>query len=212
MEFHSFTESVRASVIISMTRFRILIRTMQHPDTFNPPGHAVRHKPNIAALITVLVGFITLDCPAAPRGEMSNPDFTKGESIPEGANHDWTLGATGARGWMYSNRLETSEARQVAITKVDKGSPSDGTLQAGDVILGIEGRPFASDPRVAFGKALTAAEAGDGNLKLTRWREGSASDVVVNSRRSAHTAPPLRLIARSPGASSTTDAKRWPSA
>jgi hypothetical protein len=49
---------------------------------------------------------------------MSIPDFTKGESIPEGANHDWNLGATGARGWMFSDRLVTSDARQILITKV----------------------------------------------------------------------------------------------
>ncbi len=29
---------------------------------------------------------------------MPNPDFTQGEVIPDGAVHDWTLGATGARG------------------------------------------------------------------------------------------------------------------
>ena len=85
------------------------------------------------ALIPALVGAMLLDSPAAPRGQMPNPDFTKGEKIPEGARHDWTLGATGARGWMYSNRLETSEARQIAITRVDKGSPADGVLEVGDV-------------------------------------------------------------------------------
>ena len=116
---------------------------------------------------------------AAPRHEMVQPDFTQGGSIPEGANHDWTLGATGARGWMFSNRLETTEARQIAITKVDPGSPAAGVLQPGDVILGIGGKPFSSDPRVAFGKALTEAEAGDGGLVLTRWRAGATTEAVV---------------------------------
>jgi hypothetical protein len=131
------------------------------------------------AFVPALLVSLLVDCPAAPRGQMANPDFTKGDSIPEGARHDWTLGATGARGWMYSNRLETTEARQIAITKVEKGSPADGVLQPGDVILGLNGRPLVSDPRLAFGKALTAAEAGDGNLKLTRWRDGTTSEVVV---------------------------------
>lgn len=137
------------------------------------------HRIHLAALIPVFIGWTLFDCPAAPRGQMPNPDFTMGEPMPEGARHDWTLGATGARGWMYSNRLETSEARQIAITKVDKGSPADGILQVGDVILGINGQRLSSDPRPAFGKALTAAEAGDGNLKLTRWRDGTTSEVVV---------------------------------
>jgi hypothetical protein len=131
------------------------------------------------ALLPALVGLLILDCPAAPRDQMSNPDFTKGEKIPEGARHDWTLGATGARGWIYSNRLETTDARQIAVTKVDPGSPSEGVLKVGDVILGIAGKPFTSDPRTAFGKALTAAEAETGNLELSVWRDGSTSQVVV---------------------------------
>ena len=65
---------------------------------------------------------------------MNNPDFTKGGSIPEGAKHDWNLGATGARGWMFSKKLVTTEARQIAITKVEKGSPADSILVAGDII------------------------------------------------------------------------------
>jgi hypothetical protein len=131
------------------------------------------------ALLPALVGLLILDCPAAPRDQMPNPDFTKGEKIPEGARHDWTLGATGARGWIYSNRLETTDARQIAVTKVDPGSPSEGVLKVGDVILGIAGKPFTSDPRTAFGKALTAAEAETGNLELSVWRDGSTSQVVV---------------------------------
>jgi hypothetical protein len=131
------------------------------------------------ALVPALIGLLILDGPAAPRGQMPNPDFTKGESIPEGAKHDWTLGATGTRGWMFSNRLETSEARQIAITKVAQGSPADGVLKVGDVILGIGGKPLTSDPRVAFGTALTAAEAETGNLTLTVWRDGTTSEVVV---------------------------------
>jgi hypothetical protein len=37
---------------------------------------------------------------AKPKGDAINPDFIKGESIPEGFKHDWNLGATGAvAGW-----------------------------------------------------------------------------------------------------------------
>ena len=46
----------------------------------------------------------------------ANPDFTQGDKIPEGANHDWTLGPTGARGWMFSDKLVTADARQMATT------------------------------------------------------------------------------------------------
>jgi len=65
------------------------------------------------------------------------PDFTKGDLIPEGYTHDWNLGPTGLRGWMFSQRLETSQARQIKITQVEKKSPADGLIQEGDVILGL---------------------------------------------------------------------------
>jgi hypothetical protein len=113
--------------------------------------------------------------------EMPAPDLTKGEKIPEGAKHDWNLGATGLRGWMFCDKMVTSDARQIAITKVAKGSPADGVLDVGDVILGVGGKLFSYDPRTEIGKALTLAEseAGQGRLSLTRWRAGSAAEVVV---------------------------------
>ncbi len=88
-----------------------------------------------------LCSFLAAAPPAADSlSTTAKPDFTQGDPIPEGATHDWNLGPTGARGWMYSNKMETSEARQIYITKVEKGSPADGVLQPGDVILGIAGR------------------------------------------------------------------------
>ena len=113
--------------------------------------------------------------------KIPNPDFTQGDKIPEKAKHDWNLGATGLRGWMFCDTLVTSDARQIAITKVAKGSPADGVVALGDVILGVGGKPFSYDPRTEMGKALTFAEseAGQGRLGLTRWRAGRAAEVVV---------------------------------
>ncbi len=118
---------------------------------------------------------------AAPRKKNAIPDFTKGDKIPAGAKHDWNLGATGMRGWMYSDRLVTTDARQIYITKVAKGAPADGVLAVGDVILGVAGKRFSHDPRTEFGRALTAAEsdAGGGTLSLIRWRKGTTETVVV---------------------------------
>ena len=109
------------------------------------------------------------------------PDFTQGAKIPDDAKHDWNLGATGLRGWIYCDKMVTSDARQIAITKVAKGSPTYGILEVGDVILGVGGKPFSYDPRTEMGKALTAAEseAGNGELTLSRWRAGSSDEVVV---------------------------------
>ena len=118
---------------------------------------------------------------SAPQGKITNPDFTKGDQIPDGARHDWNLGATGARGWMYSNKLVTADARQVYIASVKKGSPAEGVLQVGDVLLGVGGKQFAYDPRTEIGQALSIAEskAGRGNLSLMRWRDGKTRAVTV---------------------------------
>ncbi len=129
--------------------------------------------------IFTLITLLTVSALAAPKVTIAKPDFTKGDPIPAGATHDWTLGATGTRGWIYSNKLETSEARQIRITKVEKGSPADGKLAVGDVILGVGGKPFSYDPRTEFGKALTAAEAANGKLSLTRWKDGNTDEVVL---------------------------------
>jgi hypothetical protein len=55
----------------------------------------------------------------------------------------------------------------------------------GDVILGIDSRPFDSDARIAFGHALTPAEteAGKGLLKLiTRPGDGRAQSYSIATR------------------------------
>ena len=113
--------------------------------------------------------------------EIPLPDFTKGGKIPASANHDWNLGATGLRGWIFSDKMVTTDARQIAITQVAKGSPADGVFAVGDVILGVGGKPFSYDPRTEFGKALTVAESkeGDGKLTISRWRADKTEDVVL---------------------------------
>lgn len=109
------------------------------------------------------------------------PDFTKGDTIPKNAKHDWNLGATGLRGWMHCDKMVTSDARQIAITKVEPKSPAEGMIAVGDVILGVGGKTFSLDPRTELGQALTLAEteAGGGKLRLTRWRAGKTEDVVL---------------------------------
>ncbi len=118
---------------------------------------------------------------ARDAGPVAMPDFTKGDPIPEGADHDWNLGATGARGWMFSDKLVTTDARQIRVTRVDEGSPAEGVLAVGDVILGVAGKPFSHDPRTEFGRALTVAESEQGNgvLEVIRWREGMRDSVKL---------------------------------
>jgi len=120
------------------------------------------------------------------------PDFTQGDTIPEGAKHQWNLGPTGARGWIYSHRLETTQARQILVTSVEQGSPAANVLQPGDVILGIRDQPFQFDPRTELGKAITEAESKSGSLALMRWRDGKTKTVrmrIPKMGRYSATAP-----------------------
>lgn len=118
---------------------------------------------------------------AAKSQPLKIPDFTAGDTIPATAKHDWNLGPTGLRGWMFCDQMVTTDARQISVTQVEKGSPAAGVFLAGDVILGVGGKPFSYDPRTEFGRAVTLAEsaAGGGRLTVTRWRAGNAEEVVV---------------------------------
>ena len=109
------------------------------------------------------------------------PDFTQGDAIPTEAKHDWNLGPTGLRGWMFCDMLVTTDARQIVITAIDQGSPADGSNAVGDVLLGVGGKSFAHDPRTELGRAITSAETltGGGQLKLTRWRAGKVEEVTL---------------------------------
>ena len=135
-------------------------------------------------LTLALVTHFSAPLPALAAGTnqpLTIPDFTKGDAIPANAEHDWNLGPTGLRGWMFCDKMVTTDARQISITEVEKGSPADGVFLVGDVILGVGGKPFSYDPRTEFGKALTTAEseAGGGKLTVTRWRAGKVEEVVV---------------------------------
>jgi hypothetical protein len=119
---------------------------------------------------------------AAPNGKaLAIPDFTRGDTIPPESKHDWNLGPTGLRGWMFCDNLVTTDARQIAVTVVDRGSPADGLIAVGDALLGVGGKPFSSDPRTELGRAITLAEtrAGGGRLVVTRWRAGQSEDVTL---------------------------------
>jgi len=130
-------------------------------------------------LLWVLILVVAADNSFGARKMPEIPDFTKGGQKND--RHDWNLGPTGARGWMWGMRLRTDYARQILITKVDKGSPCDGILEVDDVILGINGKHFDSDARIAFGKAITEAEKAEnhGMLKLVRWRKGKTKNVTL---------------------------------
>ena len=76
--------------------------------------------------------------------------------------------------------LRRSKPARSSSPQVAEGSPADGVLKVGDVLLGVAGKPFSYDPRQEIGGALTSAEAKDGKLALTRWRAGKTEELAVN--------------------------------
>ncbi|XZE18577.1 DUF6288 domain-containing protein [Pirellulaceae bacterium SH449] len=135
----------------------------------------------IIFLVALWCGFGASVAIAQRDKQLVIPDFTKGDVIPVNAKHDWNLGPTGLRGWMFCDKLVTTDARQIIVTSVAKGSPADGILTEGDVILGVAGKAFSYDPRTEFGRAVTQAEteAGGGKIALTRWRNGVTEQVEL---------------------------------
>jgi hypothetical protein len=105
------------------------------------------------------------------------PDLIAGGTKDK--THDWLLGPTGLRGWLFTRKGRSTAARQILVTAVDKGSPADGIVAVGDVILGAGGKLFDGDARIQFGNAITAAETekGGGVLRLTRWRAGPSTSL-----------------------------------
>jgi hypothetical protein len=117
------------------------------------------------------------------------PDLTAGDS-PTNIALDINLGPTGMRGWVYRVNAEgrtadTSESRQILVTKVDVDSPAHGVLAVNDVILGADGTgadpvQFAFDSRRGLALAIAHAEAREpATLKLMRWRAGTTTTVEI---------------------------------
>jgi hypothetical protein len=108
----------------------------------------------------------------------SPPDYTKGEK-PADQGTMWALGATGAFGFIHN-----PDAVQIYIQEVAGGSPADGKLKEGDVILGIhDGKndAFSHNCRQVLAEAIDQAEstAGKGRLALNIWREGKTIPVEL---------------------------------
>jgi hypothetical protein len=140
----------------------------------------VSHACSLSILAALLFGSL------APIGAaMKNVDFTKGETLDPGGKHklqDRTLGPTGMWGQIYSqsmNRGASRDARQILVTRVDAGSPADGKINVGDVILGVSGKAFDRDARKALAAAIEKAEETNGNLSLKVWREGKTADATL---------------------------------
>ena len=147
----------------------------------------------VLALVVVTVSlalnpfvFVTAAEPAA-----DPPDLTQRAKIDR--SQTYNLGATGLRGWIHTRAATnfdgiqgrtTTSSRQILVTHVGRGSPADGVIEPGDVILGVDGGLFIDDARRSLAVAIQAAETetGNGVLRLTRWRAGTVEEVRLPLR------------------------------
>jgi len=137
-------------------------------------------RPTTYAAIPIMAALMLLPAMGAVKAvSKPMPDLTRGGTKDD--NHDWMLGPTGARGWVYGAKGQTADARQILVTAVAKGSPADGMLNSGDVILGVGEQAFSGDARIQFANAITAAEQekAGGVLRLIRWRDGKTEKVQL---------------------------------
>ena len=110
------------------------------------------------------------------------PDLTKGGELTR-INRRW-VGPVGIHcgAWRPDNRRYEEQlqfVRQLLVLEIEKGSPADGMLAVGDVILGADGTGAESIPMfeggiwpmIPIADAITEAEARDpALLKLLIWR------------------------------------------
>ncbi len=169
------------------------MKSISHPIISQFTNQHWHSRVIFGALAYGLMNFTTLSAKA--------PDLTAGEPAPFG-DVWFNLGPTGVQAWVYRGEdkdpnnakrkmrptVETSESRQILIQTIEKGSPADGILNVGDVILGANGtgvKPtlFSADARIAFGQAIVDAEAcNPGLLKMIVWRAGKTSELTITLR------------------------------
>jgi len=123
------------------------------------------------------------------------PNLTTEDLSTIDRTYTYNLGPTGMRGWMYRDgnnvgdfgTMTAQPPWQILVTTVGANTPASGMLAVDDVILGASAGSgavplFTNDSRKCLGWAIGAAEAGDGKLKLKRWRAGTTSDVQIQLR------------------------------
>mgnify|MGYP001812246784 CR=1 FL=1 len=141
-----------------------------------------KRKDPVVAILGVVITLISM---LAGSALAAPPDLTSGGVPNEDPAITINLGPTGARGWVYHEKIDTSESRQILVTDVEAGSPAAGALAVDDVILGADGTGanpgnFSSDARKSLALAIADAEARNpATLKLLRWRSGSTSTVTL---------------------------------
>ncbi|MEI6178315.1 MAG: DUF6288 domain-containing protein, partial [Verrucomicrobiota bacterium] len=134
----------------------------------------------VASVFALLLVFVSQIAMA-----VTPPDLTDPATVVD-TKLTYNLGTTGMRGWIFYQKpdgapIMTRDSRQILVVTIETGSPADGVLQVGDVIVGLNGGLFTTDCRKAFGVALGEAEKteNNGNLNLRVWRAGVTSNMTV---------------------------------
>ncbi len=102
------------------------------------------------------------------------PDLTKGQPIGEKSpTNTWHLGPTGIMGHMVGGFI----GDQIVVESVLKGSPAEGKVLWGDVILGVNGQTFKTGEHMGMvlGNAIIESEKeqNKGVLTLKVWRDAN---------------------------------------
>ena len=135
--------------------------------------------------------FVCLTMTAGASGEPGGavPDLTKGEELTR-INERW-VGPVGIYCGAWRPRQRSNEAqwvRQLLVQKIQEGSPADGVLQVGDVILGADGTGAKQVPlfegatwaMIPIANAINEAEARKpAVLKLLVWRKGETKTIPI---------------------------------
>ncbi|MBT3199953.1 MAG: cadherin-like domain-containing protein [Phycisphaerales bacterium] len=151
-------------------------------------------------IITALCACLTITASAADKPAKPIPDLTKGQELTR-INKRW-VGPVGIYCGAWRPRQRSDEqkyVRQLLVLEVDKGSPADGALEVGDVILGADGSGATKVPlfkrnewaMIPIAEAITQAEARNpALLKLLIWR--SVSDKKQDDPVESKPAPAKR--------------------
>jgi len=147
----------------------------------------MQNTPLCVASLVVAIALVS----GSPLVAAPPPDLTQSSAVDRTLTYN--LGATGLRGWIYTNPADffesqqgrtTTASRQILVTHVGAQSPADGVMKVDDVVLGAGGKLFTDDARKSIAVAIQEAEkaANGGILKLTRWRAGKTAEVQLRLR------------------------------
>ena len=144
---------------------------------------------SILSFLTLILGFPLGAIEKDNRGRWEEP-IKKGPD-KEVPGYLINLGPTGARAIL--------ESKSFIVKYLFADSPADGLLELGDIITGVNGRPFEvahtfghhmtrmkkfpdvgyEGPLMDFGNAIEECEGSDGKLTLAVTRGGTPIDVIV---------------------------------